>query len=255
MFASTIDQLSVALHGLSQRFAESGSRLGYFSALYAVMTDRVADGIVTGRFQDRMRMQRLACHFAARYLAALERYEAGEPTPESWTVAFEAAPGWRPIILQHLLLGMNAHINFDLGIAAAEVADGSTLADVERDFNEINLVLADLLGEMQSRLARVSPWMGILDAIGGRTDEAVVDFSMRHARNSAWTMATSLALITPGDDRAQPQARLDARTARLGRHVLHPGPLKEAACLPIRLRQTATPAEVIEALTKRPRRR
>src|SRR4051812_27477119 len=80
---STIGELSGALHDLGVRFGERGSRLGYFSALYALMTARVADGLQSGRFQDGPRMQRLACHFAGRYLAALERYEAGAAAPQS----------------------------------------------------------------------------------------------------------------------------------------------------------------------------
>src|SRR5690606_38454634 len=95
---STIEELSDALLDLGTRFGEHDSRLGYFSALYAVMTAKVADGLATNRFQDGERMQRLACHFAGRYLSALERFEGGGRAPESWRVAFEAAKRWRPLI-------------------------------------------------------------------------------------------------------------------------------------------------------------
>jgi len=248
MAIETIEELSSELTQVGERFAPRGSRLGYFAALYGLMTHRVADGLAAGRFQHGDRMQRLACHFASRYLSALERFEAGGPAPASWQVSFDAAPRWRPIVLQHLLLGINAHINFDLGIAAAEVAGAEGLPAVERDFDEINLVLAELLGDVQDRLATVSPWMGLLDLVGGRKDEEVVNFSMRKARDAAWQVARDFSTLTPEAQSAAEQ-RLDARVAEFARVVAHPGYLISAACIPIRLRETASPARIIEALS------
>ena len=34
---------------------------------------------------------------------------------------------WRPIVLQHLLLGINAHINLDLGVTASEFGEHGSL--------------------------------------------------------------------------------------------------------------------------------
>ena len=246
---ATIDELSTELGRLGQRFGRQGNRLGYFAALYGLMTGRVAEGVAAGRFQDSARMERLACHFAGRYLAAFERFEAGAQAPACWTVAFEAASSWRPIVLQHLMLGMNAHINFDLGIAAAEMADDGDIRDVQRDFEEINAVLAELLGDVQDRIASVSPWMGILDTVGGRKDEEFVNFSMRHARRAAWGVATAFSPMNAAG-RARAEADLDERIARLARIVLTPGIKLTAATLAVRVRETASPAEVIEALSR-----
>jgi hypothetical protein len=54
---------------------------------------------------------------------------------------------------------MNAHINFDLGIAAAEIAPGDELPSLQHDFNEINTILARLVGQVQSEIYEVSPWI------------------------------------------------------------------------------------------------
>jgi hypothetical protein len=59
-------------------------------------------------------MEKLDVTFAGRYLAALESYRAQQNTSRCWIAAFETANKWSPIILQQLLIGMNAHINFDL---------------------------------------------------------------------------------------------------------------------------------------------
>ena len=243
----TADALLDELRVQAREAGARDDRCGYFAALYALMTERVCQGLEGGRFREPERLQALTCHFALRYLGALYRYRAGESTPESWRVAFDAGPTWRPIVLQHLLLGINAHINFDLGISAAQVSDASSLDDVEADFNEINAILAELLDDVQDRLGTISPWMRILDWVGGRQDEAIVNFSLRRAREAAWDVATRYVPLD-ADARLGAEADLDARIARFARVVLKPGRIISMAAVPIRLRERASVAEVIEAL-------
>ena len=247
MMINTADLLLAELQRTAARAATEDDRNGYFAALYALMTERVCQGLASGRFQDGDRLQALTCHFAGRYLSAFEAYQAGREAPASWTVAFEAGKRWRPIILQHLLLGMNAHINFDLGLAAAQVADGDDLQHVQADFDSINVVLAELLGDVQDRLGRVSPWMRILDFVGGRNDEAIVNFSMRHARRAAWGVAERYAPLTEAG-RHSLERELDDQVARFARVIVKPGRLISTVAVPIRLRERASVAEVIEAL-------
>lgn len=243
------DDLFDLLWAQSMACAERGDRNGYFSALYTLMTGRVAQGIRLGRFSNPARLEALTCHFAMRYLDAYDAHARGDAAPRCWAMAFDASTRWRPVILQHLLLGMNAHINFDLGIAAAEVSDGHDLVALESDFNEINLVLAELLSDVQDRLARVSPWMGILDRLGGRHDDAIVNFSMRRARDAAWRVARTHAPLDPLSREAA-ASDLDVRIARFARVVASPGVLLTVAMAPIRLRERAAVGEVIEALMR-----
>jgi len=245
-----IETADALLEELQREAREAGARDdrgGYFAALYALMTGRVCEAIASGRFREPERLQALTCHFAGRYLDAPERYRSGGTPPESWRIAFEAGDRWRPIILQHLMLGMNAHINFDLGISAAQISERSSLDDVEQDFNEINTILAELLGDVQKRLGSVSPWMRILDFVGGRKDEVIVNFSMRHARDAAWGVAERYVALDESG-RTTAEADLDRRVARFARVVLKPGRLISTAAIPVRLRERASVAEVIEAL-------
>jgi Family of unknown function (DUF5995) len=78
-------------------------------------------------FDSPERMARLGVNFANRYLAAYEGYRSGGAGTQSWKFAMDAAQEWWPIVLQHLLLAMNAHINLDLGIAAAGTSPGGEL--------------------------------------------------------------------------------------------------------------------------------
>ena len=84
---------------------------------------------------------------------------------------------------------MNAHINLDLGVAAADAGGGAPLDAVRADFDAVNDVLGQLIDGCQGALDEVSPWLGLADRVGGRGDEAVIRFSLVAARRQAWSVA------------------------------------------------------------------
>src|SRR5512143_674737 len=167
----TINDIIDEMDCVIERCAREQSKLGYFAVLYRDVTVRVRDGIAAGRFEDGPRMERLDVIFANRYLDALQTYWGGGHPTRGWDVAFEAARQWSPTILQHLLLGMNVHINLDLAIAAAQVAPGDALPGLERDFEEITVLLNDMVQGMEARIEQVSPWFRLIDRAGRRTNE------------------------------------------------------------------------------------
>lgn len=243
----TIADVLAQMDRIIERCRSEGSKLGYFAALYRDVTVRVRDGIAAGRFEDGPRMERLDVLFANRYLDALARFQGGKRPTKSWSVAFRAAREWTPIILQHLLLGMNAHINLDLAIAAARTAPGDRLPALRRDFEEITVLLDEMIRGVQERIERVSPWFRIIDRVGGRTDEQICGFAMREARDLAWKAAGELAVLEP--ERFEREiARHDEIVAVLGRGIRSPGPLLRAALLLIRVRESKDVSAVIETL-------
>lgn len=121
---TTIDEVLARLEAVLADAQANGKRTGFFAALYYQMTAAVKKGIEDGLFVDGPRMERLDVLFASRYLDALEAWEAGRPCTAAWKVAFESTRRGSLLILQQLLLGINAHINLDLGIAAVEVMKG-----------------------------------------------------------------------------------------------------------------------------------
>jgi len=123
--------------------------------------------------------------------------------------------------MQHLLLGMNAHINLDLAIAAAEVCPGGAIVGLARDFNEINNVLADLESAVEREVCSLSPWIDRLDHIDPDAGHVIANFSIDKARACSWREATRLAPLD-GDARAVAIAALDAEVALLARLVARP---------------------------------
>ena len=199
-----------------------GSPNGYFAALYRRVTIEVARGIDAGVFDDGPRMARLDVAFANRYLDAWEARRRGAAVTRAWALAFDAADDWWPVVVQHLLLGMNAHINLDLGIAAARVAPGPALAPMKADFDRINAILASLVDDVGECLSDIWPALRILDWSAGRLDEGLINFSITRARDHAWAVARRLSRVEPA--RQEPEiAVLDVGVEAIGRGVRHPG--------------------------------
>lgn len=220
--APAVDDVLHALDAVIRRCRDGANPAGYFAVMYHQVTAKVKEGIASGFFDDGPRMERLDAGFAARYLAALEAFEAGGRPTWSWEVTFRAARSARPIVLQHLLVAVNAHINLDLGIATAATAPGAALPSLRRDFDRINEILALVLEHVQRAIAGISPWIGLLDRIGGCHDDEVIRFSVEAARAGAWRFATELAPLDP-DASGGPVRSRDARVARVAGTVLEPG--------------------------------
>jgi hypothetical protein len=243
----TYESTASALERIVERCSADGDRAGFFAAMYLAVTRTVRQRSDDGAFEDPARMERFISSFAARYLDAHDAWRGGQPTTEAWKVAFDATTAWRPIILQHLLLGMNAHINLDLGVCASDLAEPGAIDAVRVDFDAVNDVLAELVDGCQNALGEVSPWLGLVDRIGRAHDEAVIRFSLLAARRQAWKVAVRLSSLS-GAARDEAIAEVDAAAASVGRRVRHPGVAASALLLLVRLRERAEPGDVMRRL-------
>jgi len=220
----TIDEVILTLDEIIARARRERSRLGFFATLYRNVTVRVKAGIAEGFFEDGPRVERLDVAFANRYLTALESFQRGQHPSLCWLVSFKAASSRRPLILQHLLLGINAHINFDLGIAAAEIAPGAQLPALKHDFEQINNILGGMLNKVRANVDELSPWIDFLDNFETQRQDKLINFSLTKARDSAWRVAERLAPLDAAG-RAAELERLDRKVAALGWFVRRPGGL------------------------------
>lgn len=221
MPVKTIDDVVAALDAIVHQSHDRESRLGYFAALYRRVTAVVLDGILSCSFQNGPLMEELDVVFACRYLDAMATFQAGGIPSRSWMLAFQGCDDANLLILQQLLSGMNAHINFDLGIAAAQVGPGSQLTQLRPDFDEINAVLASLVGTVESEIAKLSPLIGDLERIGLRTETSLVNFDIVAARDAAWVTAGRLAWEPPILHGATIDG-LDLAVSIAGRAILYP---------------------------------
>ena len=195
--ATTIHQVLEQLDAIIQDSITTNSRMGLFAYIYRRTTAEIASEIDSGNFEDNQRLEALDVAFANLYLEAYRNYNNNQPVNAAWAYAFEQADE-SLTILQHIMLGMNAHINLDLAIATATTMSGREINNIEADFDKVNDILFQITNELQDRLSRVSPLMFILDLLGKNKDEEIIDFSMRKAREQAWNSAN--LLWTLGED-------------------------------------------------------
>ena len=202
-------------------------RRGWFTALYRQTTRAVRDRTAAGAFDDPERMGRFVGRFAARYLEPLHAHREGRPVPRCWRVAFEA--GSDHLILQHLLLGMNAHVNLDLAVVAAETCPRGEITSLHDDFMRVNDILGALLPKVRLCIGRFSPLLDVIDRVGGGEDDEILNFSLRVARKEAWSQALVLASTDDPARRAELIDSLDRSVAVLGKIVASPGGLLQRA--------------------------
>lgn len=214
MSYTTIDQILAELQNIISAAEKTGDRVGYFAALYFKVTSKVKEGITKNEFENGPRMERFDVLFASRYLDALQQWRLGQPLTKSWKVAFDATRRSSLLVLQHLLLGINAHINLDLGIAAVETMQNGQLDDIKKDFDAINTIIGSLTFEVIHEIDRISPLLSLIGLHADNTDSLLIQFSIGNARDGAWCFAEDLSK-KQGQDYAGSIASRDEDIAKL----------------------------------------
>jgi hypothetical protein len=237
------------LTDIIQTCTSEGLRHGYFAVLYKHMTLAVQKAILEKKFDDNERMERLDVYFADRYLEAWHQYRNGEKTTKSWRRAFDAAQKNDLIVFQHLLLGVNAHINLDLAIAAAKTSPGIAIKEMKHDFDLINKIIASLTGDMQNRLGRISWPMNLIRNIMDGRDESVIEFSITKARKASWTQAVALAQ-TATELNGKYIMLLDDTVSAISNRVISPGKMTTLLLKPIKWAESGNVAGIIKKLER-----
>lgn len=220
MSAQTIEEVIQQLDLLIDEGLRNQDRIAYFAALYQRVTLSVRRAIVAGDvFQDNARMSRLDVIFANRFLDAYATWKAGGRPTAPWALAFDTLKNDQIMVLQHLLLGMNAHINLDLGIAAYEVQKErkESMLLLKQDFDTINTVLFRLTDLVQVQLGQISMTFKIMEKIVPELQQLLVGQLMNSARDDAWNFAQTLARARTNTGRAMAIQQREAYTLTLGK--------------------------------------
>ncbi|WP_433936336.1 DUF5995 family protein [Sorangium cellulosum] len=248
MTATTIQQAIDRLHAITARAERDATPMGYFSALYARVTTTVARRLREGFFDDGPRMERIDVAFANLYIDAAEGHLRGAgPVRAAWRVAFGACEVREAIVLQHIYLGMNAHLLVDLPVALVSVCPPGALLAARRDFRRINDVVRSELGAFHADLCAISPRLAVLKRVAGGLWASGSGAVLVTAREIAWRRAEELSAL-PEDARGQRAEELDATAARLARKILEPGPALRLAVRAVRAQESNDVRGIIATL-------
>lgn len=187
----TINEVIDVLDAIIEQSISDDNYLFVFAYVYRRTTAEIRQKLNEKAFHDNELMAEFDVVFANLYINAWSEHRQGNPVRKVWQISFEYA-NRRLAILQHLLLGMSAHINLDLAVAASSMMKGRDIGKLHHDFMMVNDILAGITNEVQESLSRVSPLLFLLDWIGERNDEKLADFSIKVARGKSWILASEL---------------------------------------------------------------
>ncbi|MDY0929455.1 DUF5995 family protein [Chryseobacterium sp. CFBP8996] len=225
------------------------SPIGYFACTYRMMTAQVLKGIQQKKFEDNSRMTLLDIDFATRYLDAWENYSKGKKCTNSWYLAFEAAKNKDLLILQHIFLGMNAHINLDLGISAASIMPYRKINPLKKDFENINSVIASINQNVQDSLNKICYPINLIDKLSNGKDNAVLDFAISKARDTSWATAVILS-NTPNFLKESVINIVDYAAAKVASQILNPKLLSSTLAKELKKCESSDVVKNIEILEK-----
>ena len=192
----SVDDAHRRLCALEALFHERGDRRGPFLVIYSRVTWEVGRAVEAGEFADPAWVEAYLVTFADLYRQALLSYETGEleTLADPWQVAFEAAERGDCLVAQDAVLGINAHVNYDLALALSLVGVDPDREAKYADHCAVNDVLRQLVDEVQDRLAaRYAPGIATVDESLGRFDEVLSYVALAEGRDSAWRTAVALA--------------------------------------------------------------
>jgi hypothetical protein len=197
-------------------------RAGYFAMLYRRMTQRVQEAIVAKQFDDGARMEILIVNFANLYLQAWNGYTEKKTIGKAWTQVFMNAEKNNLVVLQHLILGINTHINLDLAKAAVQTCPGDAIYGLQHDFEKINDIIEALAQQIQRSLENIWWPLKLLTDIANNRQDAVLNFSISNARKASWANAVALSLIS-GPAHDHHLGEMEKMVTCIAEKVINPG--------------------------------
>lgn len=245
----TIEEVLKKLDEIIIWCKENKSPAGYFACTYRIMTAQVLKGIQQKKFEDNPRMTKLDIAFASRYLDAWENYSKGKKCTNSWYMAFEATKNKDLLILQHIFLGMNAHINLDLGISAASIMPNRKINPLKTDFEKINSVIASINQNVQDSLNKICYPVELIDKLSNGKDNAVLDFAISKARDTSWATAV-ISSNTPNFLKESVVGIVDYAAAKVASQILHPKLLTSTLAKELKKCESSDVVKNIEILEK-----
>ena len=200
-----------------------------FLDTYRRTTLAVGKAIADAQFEDPEWVERWDVAFADLYLAALELDLVGsDEVPRPWRLAFDA-PASLPA-LRHVLLGINAHINYDLPqallavISDADFGDPVVMARRQRDHERIDGVLSGRVAAEDDELGALSA-RSLVDRVLQPLNRLSSKRFLREARQKVWhnTVELQQARVAGPEAYAARLAELEVLSAARIADLLAPG--------------------------------
>jgi hypothetical protein len=244
---TSLDEIIDGLRALERELRAGRDRRAVFTSAYLSMTEEVKSGTQEQRFSDGEWVARYAICFANLYRKAFLAFENGDAPrlPKPWKLSFETSRSGRALLVQDLLLGVNAHINHDLPIALVEASIDPHREKRRRDHFALNDAIRRATDPVQERIAALyAPAIELLDHALGRLDEDLANFSIEKARLNAWVSAIALTDAEGEAEAAAVRDSISDHASVMAKLILLPTPRRRVLLILRRLERLSSWWEV-----------
>ncbi len=214
---------------LIDRWQAQNDRRAAFLACYHIMTANMLEAIDSGEFNDPEWVYSLLQRFAEYYFQALDRYEQDDPaTPRVWRQTFDAANQPGTLTLQNLLLGINAHINYDLTFTLVDMLQPEwwELSPEERfgrydDHCHVNAIIRRSIDAVQDTILEPgAPLLAFADRLFGSGDEWFVSRLISGWRETVWDYARRMVEAGDADEQQRVRDEIEREALERARLIL-----------------------------------
>jgi hypothetical protein len=187
-----------------------------FGLMYLRTTEAYQRSATTeGFFTDPNFINHQDVVFARYYFDAWDAFRRGEPTSESWKIAFQNADAQKVSGSGNMFLGMSAHVNRDLPQVLASIGlvkpDGSSRKPDHDKVNEFLITVIEPL--FDEAAARFDPTVDDAQIDGTTVDETGTINILTSWREQAWRNAERIAAATTEEARAAVIADIERQAA------------------------------------------
>lgn len=196
-----ISPVLVQMRSMASQWEAAADQRSIFLTCYAMMTANMLVGVTRHEFDDSDWVDHMVQLFAGYYFDALAAYDS-DPTiaPQVWRLAHDTCREDDVWVIQKLLLGINAHINYDLVLTLDEMLgpEWAELPDEQRavrlrDYQKVNDIIARTVDAVQDEvLAKTSSVMRYVDLVLGPGDEFVLSRLLFRWRDRVWDYGVRL---------------------------------------------------------------
>ena len=238
---NSLDELVARLKTIVERYDSRRSRMSVDPVVYSLLCTKVEDALRAGAFQDSAWIVKLNLTLGTLYLNAVSAFDAGrlDAIPESWLMAFQAATSGENLLVQDLLLALNARLNYDLALALMlSGMDSAILTQRRQDLETLHRIVRDhIVAVEQLVVSRYDQALLVATLIAGPLQGILSEFAFDRAHETAWNNALALAGAASEPKRQKLLLDLDRRAGAISQRILLKG-LPAASWVILALRHT-----------------
>lgn len=181
-------------------------------------------------FFDPAWINRLAGKFSMLYFRSLTTEQRPASAEKAWKLVHDVAQDGRGTVAQDLLLGLNAHINYDLAygiyLNMQEHGDGSDHLLLPRrkfDHDQVNNLLLRCVPTIQATLTRdYGGEILLISRLLGSLDERITKSGLGHYRERVWWDAISFLCADDNRQIDLVHERLNWESGKLAKRIVAP---------------------------------